>query len=49
MATIGHCYPSYGKYGGYYCSIVGIPTFFASTLKKAKEYFQSKGVQMVRL
>ena len=50
MPTVGHCVPSYAKYGGgFYCYIVGLPTFFAKNLKIAKEWFNGHGVDMVRL
>lgn len=48
--TIGHCVPSYAKYGGgYYCYITGLPTFFAKTIRVANGYFKNHGVDMVRL
>ena len=50
MPTIAHCVPSYARHGGgFYCYIVGLPTFFAKTIKVAREWARSHGCDLVRL
>ena len=47
---IAHCIPSYARHGGgYYVYITGIATFFARTIKAAKEFAAGHGCELIRL
>jgi hypothetical protein len=48
---LAHIAPHYTRYGknGYDCFAVGLPTFFARTIKIAKEWCDSHGLDYVRL
>lgn len=51
MNQTAHIAPHYTRYGknGYDVFAVGFPTFFAQTMKIAKEWCESHGFDFIRL
>lgn len=50
-ATIAHAVPCYTRYGirGFNCYAVGYPSFYAKTIRIAKEWASKFGLDIIKL